>query len=370
MIEATMGQQRAAVAPRLRFRPGAGAFGADVRRHAQRYLARRGSRFATVAVWAKGGALLAVAALSYIVLLTARLPGPALLGLGVLCGISCLLLAINLGHDAAHDTLSPSPRINRIVLRATFTPLGVDPALWKLRHVRAHHPFPNVAGCDIDIDENPYIRLSPFHRRRPWQRWQHLYAPLVYWLVSLHTVFVQDVQYLCKRQLANLRDIRHPVGTWVSFAAGKLAYLALVLGLPLWLIDLPAWQIVLGWLAAGFVVSICFVLMLIGTHFAEETAFPVAGHDGALPNDWATHQLATSLDWSPSSRWAWMIAGGANAHAAHHLFPNVSHAHYPALSRIIATAAARHGVAYNATTLPRMVASHFRFLRRMRHADA
>lgn len=352
----------------MKFRTGGGAFGADVRRHAQRFLARRGSRFANGLVWAKGAAFLAIAALSYIMLLTVPLPGPALLGLAVTCGMSCLLLAINLGHDAAHDTLAMSPRVNRIVLRFSFTLLGVDPVLWKLRHVRAHHPFPNVAGCDIDIDENPFIRLSPFHRMRWWQRWQHLYAPLVYWLVSLHTVFVQDVQYLLKRRLANLRDIRHPASTRMAFAAGKLAHLALVLGLPLWLIALPAWQIVLGWLAAGFVVSVSFVLLLIGTHFAEETAFPVADREGALPSDWATHQLATSLDWSPSSGWAWLIAGGANAHAAHHLFPNVSHTHYPALSRIIAASAARHGATYNATTLPRMVASHFRFLRRMGQA--
>jgi linoleoyl-CoA desaturase len=75
--------------------------------------------------------------------------------------------------------------------------------------------------------------------------------------------------------------------------------------------------------------------------------------------------MVTSLDWSPYSAIATFVAGGANAHAAHHLFPNVSHAHYGAITRIIAETAVEFGVPHNVSTLPRMVRSHFRFLRRM-----
>lgn len=54
-----------------------------------------------------------------------------------------------------------------------------------------------------------------------------------------------------------------------------------------------------------------------------------------------------------------------NAHASHHLFPGVSHAHYRAIARIIEDTAAEYGVPYNKLTLPGIVASHFRFLRTM-----
>jgi linoleoyl-CoA desaturase len=77
------------------------------------------------------------------------------------------------------------------------------------------------------------------------------------------------------------------------------------------------------------------------------------------------HALVTSVDWSPTSFWATLLAGGANAHAAHHLFPTIAHTHYAALTPIIARTAAEFGIPYHRTTLWRLIASHFRFLKRM-----
>ena len=45
-----------------------------------------------------------------------------------------------------------------------------------------------------------------------------------------------------------------------------------------------------------------------------------------------------------------------------------NHVHYPAITRIVRRAAAEFGVTYNTTTLAGMVASHFRFLKRMGRA--
>jgi linoleoyl-CoA desaturase len=115
----------------------------------------------------------------------------------------------------------------------------------------------------------------------------------------------------------------------------------------------------------SFVSSCAFVYLLIGTHFAEQTEFPETDADGVISGDWATHAMITSLDWNPGSRFAHTIAGGANAHAAHHLFPNLSHRHYRALTPIIAETAREFGIPYNATTFSRMIASHFRFLKRV-----
>ncbi|MGL4421867.1 MAG: fatty acid desaturase, partial [Gemmataceae bacterium] len=62
------------------------------------------------------------------------------------------------------------------------------------------------------------------------------------------------------------------------------------------------------------------------------------------------------------------FVGGVNAHAAHHLFPHVSHAHYRPIAAIIEATAAEHGVPYRKTTLPGIIVSHFRFLHRMGQA--
>jgi linoleoyl-CoA desaturase len=133
-------------------------------------------------------------------------------------------------------------------------------------------------------------------------------------------------------------------------------------------LTMPWWQVMIGGLLMSFVASTVFVLLLIGTHFSNETEFPEVDAAGCIPHDWAEHALVTSLDWSPTSRLANFIAGGANAHAAHHLFPTVCHVHYISITRIIKETAAEFGIRYNETTLPRMVVSHLRFLKRLGRA--
>lgn len=251
-----------------------------------------------------------------------------------------------------------------------FTLLGANAYLWQLRHVKSHHNFPNVNGCDVDIDDTSFVRRSPNQPRRRYHRYQHLYAPFMFWLVDIHAVFFQDFVYLFKRRLANMEDIRHPVREYILFFACKFAYLSLMLFIPMVLIDLPWWQVGLGWLIMGFVMSTIFISLLIGTHFAEETEFPEVDSEGYLGTGWATHALVASLDWEPESKLANFFVGGANAHAAHHLFPGICHAHYPAITRIIREAASEYGVRYNRTSFLGLLRSNFRFLKKMGAGEA
>jgi linoleoyl-CoA desaturase len=357
-------------APRIRFRQGrGGVFYHAVRARVQEHFARTGkSRFADGTVWAKGGIYFSTALGAYALILFGRFGPWSMLALANVYGVAALLLAINVGHDGAHAALSRLKWVNKVALYTSFMLIGADPYLWQLRHVRSHHVFPNVNGSDIDIDSNIFLRLSPNHRKRSYQRYQHFYAPFVFWLVDIHTVFIQDIHYLFKRRLANMVDIRHPPSAYIGFVACKATFVAIVFAIPAYVLPIPWWQVLIGALLMSFVSSCLFVYLLIGTHFAEETAFPETDENGRLAHDWATHAMLTSLDWNPYSRIAHTIAGGANAHAAHHLFPNVSHAHYLEITRIIAKAAAEFGVPHHVTIFPHMVRSHFRFLKAMGQA--
>src|SRR5205814_1826400 len=133
------------------------------------------------------------------------------------------LLAINIGHDAAHHVLTRRPALDDLIQALSFTLLGVNAYLWRLRHTRSHHVFPNVNGCDIDIDDNHFVRLSPNQPWRPHFRFQHLYAPLAYVFVALHTVLWQDFVYLFKKRLANMTDLKHPPHEYAVFFLSKLA---------------------------------------------------------------------------------------------------------------------------------------------------
>ncbi len=356
--------------PRLRFaQKDQGAFYREARAAVAAYLAA-GPRKATAppGVWLKAALLTAIAAAGYAALL-AEGPAVAFRVTGyVVFGIASVLLAVNVGHEAAHGALSRRRWVNVLANRLTFMLVGVDGRMWSKRHLGSHHVYPNIVGCDADIDADYLLRLSPHHRRRRCHRWQHLYAPLVYPLVQVHSIFVQDIVYLCRRRLANLTGLRPTARDLAEFAAVKAGHFALALAIPAACTDLPFGTILAAYLIAGAAMSSLFVLALIGTHFAAGNAFPAPGPDGAVAGSWAAHSVESSLDWSPESRVANALAGGLNAHVAHHLFPQVSHAHYPALTGIVRTAAARHGITYRATTLGGMIAGHFRFLRALAQA--
>ena len=364
-------QQAAAPPPMrlkgIRFRNDADpGFYRTVRRRVNRYFDRTGKRrYADWRLAAKGAFYGLAMVSSYAVMVAGGFEAPILLALAIVFILSSLLLAINVSHDAAHDALTANRTINKLIHRAIFTVLGPDPYLWRMRHLNSHHSFPNVNGCDIDIDHNAFFRLSPNQPGRRRYRFQHLYAPLVFWFVDIHTIFWQDFAYLFKTRLANMVDIVHPWRAYLAFVLGKLAYIAIVFIAPIALLPLPWWHIVAGYMIASFVASSVFIYLLIGTHFAEETAFPEIDAEGRIDGNWAIHAMRTSLDWNPESRIANAIAGGANAHAAHHLFPRVCHIHYPAISRIIRETAHEFGVVYNEGTLSHAIASHFRFLKRV-----
>ena len=185
---------------------------------------------------------------------------------------------------------------------------------------------------------------------------------MLYLFAVLQTTVWGDFLYLFKKELANLKNIRQPPVVFVQFFLGKVFYFAFSLGVPMMVLNYPWWQVLLGYLLASACGSLLFVFFLIGTHFSDLADFPVPDEKGSVGRSWADHNMATACDWSPRSLAAHFVSGGVNAHASHHLFPNICHTHYPAVTKIIEETAREHNYPYNCVSLFGMVKSHFRFL--------
>lgn len=179
---------------------------------------RRESRFACPILWLKGFVLLTLSIGSYLSLLLFTSSGTLALFYGAVFGLSILIFALNVSHDAAHGSFSKNQRINDVLLFIPFSILGVDPKMWRARHLVSHHRFPNVDSCDADIDKNPFIRLSPHQQKRTWHHFQHVYAWILYFIVALHAAWIQDFQYMRREELANMRDWRTRISTWPHFS--------------------------------------------------------------------------------------------------------------------------------------------------------
>lgn len=327
-------------------------------KYATRLLAIKGVFFGTIAIG------------SYVTLLMQVTPPAVSLLLAVMVGLGLLGFLLNVAHDAAHGALTPNKFWNDILLWGTFNALGVSGYLWKRRHIHSHHMFPNISGCDVDIDDNPILRFSPHAPYKPWFIFQHIYAPFAYLIVQIHAVFFKDFLHLAKKDLANMHDIQHPKKEFFFFALCKLCHVAIFFGIPL-MAGLPLTHVLIGYLAMSFVNSILFVLFFAGTHFADVCLFPERPEGGQIPLTYAEHAMLASLDWDALDPVSNFLVGGINAHAAHHLFPHVSHVHYPAITKIIAEAAKEFHIPYNQTSFGGMVLSHFKLLYklRLRHPD-
>ncbi|MEL6236267.1 MAG: fatty acid desaturase [Pseudomonadota bacterium] len=324
------------------------------------YLAQTG-RFASVGQWLRGAAATALLVLAFAGVLRG-LPGPALIW-AALAGLGGFGLLATLCHDAAHGALGPSRWLNRAVLTVGFGVFGISGALWGWRHVALHHRFPNVEGTDIDGEGGIAIRLAPTDPWRWWHRAQPFYAPFLYLLVFAHLAWVKDFAFL-RRARREAPAQFAGTGALLEFAVVKIAHAAFALLLPWLVLQPPLWALALGYLIFTGIASLLFVLLAAGTHLSEAVDF-VQPKEGQIAHDWVEHQLRTTIDWAPTRAWAVAVSGGANAHAAHHIFPHAAHCHAPVLSAIVSDQAARAGMTHRVSSFGGMLGAHLAHLRHM-----
>jgi linoleoyl-CoA desaturase len=111
------------------------------------------------------------------------------------------------------------------------------------------------------------------------------------------------------------------------------------------------------------VLSLVFQL----AHTVEHTSFPVPdAATGKMEDEWAIHQLKTTANFATKNKLVSWLVGGLNFQIEHHLFPKISHIHYPAISKIIRQACQEYGIVYiEYKRVHHAVASHVAFLKQM-----
>lgn len=352
---------------KIKFQKDSALFYKALKEEVQHLLTPKNLQYAQRFLWLKllFFSSLFVGAYVHLVLGSNTASWPLLLVNYIFIGWSGILLAFNAAHDAAHQTFGKSKRINALIYHITFNLQGVNARLWKIRHIASHHIFANVDGCDADIDDNPFIRLSPTHPKFWWHQYQHIYASVLYCLYTLHWILIKDFIYLNKRELANLKNISYPLWVGVELLLWKVIYITYMIVIPVYITSFSLGQILLAFVLMHVFISLFFVFTLIISHLFDTTEFPVSDESGYLPHSFYRHQLAVSLDYHPTSWWANWLFGGFNSHSAHHLFPTLPHTLYVELTPFIKKTALRFNYPYHELNIFRAVQSHFRYLKRM-----
>jgi linoleoyl-CoA desaturase len=282
----------------------------------------------------------------------------------VLLGGFVAAIGFNVMHDGAHGSFSKYKWVN-VIAAFSLNILGGNSFMWNVKHNVIHHAYTNIDGVDDDIDIQPWMRMSSTQKKYAMHRYQHLYFWILYSLFYIFWIFVLDYQKYFKRQIGNMPLKKMSMSDHVVFWGFKIFHAFLFVVLPIYLLGFTSWLIGFSvfTLVSGFVLSIVFQL----AHTVEHTAMPQPdSQTGKLEDEWAVHQLKTTANFATNNKVVSWLVGGLNFQIEHHLFPKISHIHYPAISKIIRKACEDYGISYIEYPKVRYaVASHVAFLRQM-----
>jgi linoleoyl-CoA desaturase len=245
--------------------------------------------------------------------------------------------------------------------------IGGSSLNWQLQHNNLHHTFTNIEGHDEDIAPLGFLRFSPHAEHKKIHKYQFLYAWFFYGLMTLMWALTKDFSQLRRYNKMGLLPGMHITfkKAFIKLLLSKIFYLGYMLVIPMLVIDLPWWQILIGFTAMHFTCGLALALIFQPAHVVEMTEYPtpVTADSLAMEDDWASHQMKTTANFAPKSwLFSWFV-GGLNFQIEHHLFPNICHVHYKKIAPIIKETAKEFNLPYHSkTTFVGAVVSHAKLL--------
>lgn len=349
----------------MKFEKGKGSgFYNGLNKKVNEYLHRqKNNRFASESIYIKGLILLSIYLACYSGIYLFQQNYSALIVLYILLGLSGVMVVFNLVHDASHEAISKNKKVNNGI-RYLGDLFGINTYIWDIRHNVQHHSFTNVLGGDIVIENIPLLRISPKQPLQKFHKYQPYYCILLYMFYSFYWIFIIDFRLFFQKEICNLKNIKHPPKEWIKLILFKSFYITYMIVLPI-VFTTIAWQyVLLLFLLMHIVAGLLLSLVAVLGHFVIGPAFPEP-QNGVIPNSWSEHELEATIDFAPSSKIIHWITGGLNTHVAHHLYPQVSHTHYYAITPIIENYCKANGYNYKKESLPGALLSHFKFLKKL-----
>ncbi|MEP6712570.1 MAG: acyl-CoA desaturase [Ferruginibacter sp.] len=253
-------------------------------------------------------------------------------------------IGFNVMHDGGHGSFSGSKFWNKMAA-FSVNGLGASAIMWNNKHNIIHHTYTNIDGVDDDIEIKPMLRMCPTQKKYKIHRFQHIYVWFLYTLLLIIWVFATDYTKYFRKKVGTVAIKKMSTFDHFAFWTAKVGYYFMMIALPIYLVGFLGWLV--GFLiismSAGLILSVVFQL----AHTVEETAFPTTlGDTNKIENEWAIHQIETTANFATKNKLISWLVGGLNFQIEHHLFPKISHIHYPAISKIIKNTCEEFNVKY------------------------
>jgi len=343
-------------------------------------------------------------------------------GAAMLCSVSLGMFAAFIGtciqHDGNHGAFAESHWINKVA-GWTLDMIGASAMTWEFQHVLGHHPYTNliehdnglqkVSGnkmntrtADQESDPDvfstyPMLRLHPWHTKRWYHKFQHLYAPFIFGFMTINKVVTQDFGVVLRKRLFQIdAECRYSSPAYLArFWTMKALTVIYMVFIPCYLQGF--WQGLKLFGIAHFTCGEVLATMFIVNHIIEGVSYAskdsvkgtmappktihgvtpmdatmkrAADRDEKTPpkqvplDDWAAVQCQTSVNWSVGS-WFWNhFSGGLNHQIEHHLFPGLSHQTYYHIQDVVQSTCEEYGVPYQHEES--LISAYFKMLKHLK----
>jgi linoleoyl-CoA desaturase len=245
-------------------------------------------------------------------------------------------------HTSAHFATSDHRWLNLFMAWIGYPILGqFSISYWWKKHNSGHHRVPNVIGVDKDCDFMPLFAYCEGDvagkgpAARLYYKYQGAFLPI---LVLLHGFNIQtyDWRYL-------VRVLRDP-------QQRRLLHWMDVIGLSLhwvlWIIIpalfYPLLYVVLFHIAHRAMFGVAMFVMFAPAHYPAEA---IALDQSELKKDPLLLQTAATVDFRTGFLGR-LYCAGVEYQIEHHLFPAMSHTHYPHIAPMVQAFCRRHGYPY------------------------
>jgi linoleoyl-CoA desaturase len=282
----------------------------------------------------------------------------------ILLGLLIAAIGFNVMHDGSHGSFSRYPWVNTVAAY-TLNILGGSAFMWNMKHCVIHHAYTNVHEVDDDLDAGILLRLSKHQRYMKFHRFQHWYFWILYSQLYIFWIFASDYMKYFTGKIGDVPLKKMAVGDHFRFWVSKVLHAFIFIILPIMVLGIGPWAV--GFIVMASITGFCLSIVFQLAHTVEHTQFPTANPTtGKMEDEWAVHQLKTTANFATRNKLVSWLVGGLNFQVEHHLFPRISHIHYPAINRIVKKACAEYNIPY--VEYPRMyqaVHSHVNHLKRL-----
>lgn len=283
----------------------------------------------------------------------------------ILLGFGQSFIGMSIMHDEVHGAYTKN-RFVHYLLQIPIIAIGVEPKIWSIEHNVIHHTYPNVEGIDQDIHPRYLFRFTEHQPKKWYHAYQHIYATLVYGLLIIEWLTVKDfLKVINYHRMGFFKSWVETVSVTLTILLKKLIFYFLFLYMPIQLLPFDTLLVVAMFftmlVTAGITMSIVFQLAHVVSRCHTES-------DGSrLPDkNWHVHQLETTCNFAHGNKFVSYFIGGLNYQIEHHLFPNVCHVHYPAISGIVKQTAYEFGVPYHyENTFWGAIKAHYGYLKQL-----